>query len=137
MRSLLLSVVALGGLALFTTAAAAQPPGYDHDRYHDDLEHRAYHRSLEHQDAHRYPMTWRDHQQLHDELDHEAFHDRLEHREFHRQYYYAPSYQVYPSYVAPGYGSYGGSYYVPYQSYVAPSYGFGVQGRSFSIYVGR
>ena len=44
---------------------------------------------------------------------------------------------MYPSYVAPGYGSYGGSYYAPYQSYVAPGYGYGIQGRSFSIYLGR
>jgi hypothetical protein len=133
MRRLLLSIAALGGLALFTNAAAAQPPSYDHDRYHDELEHRAYHRYLDHQDAHRYPMTWRDHERLHDDLDHEAFHDRLEHREFHGQYYYAP---VYPSYVAPD-GRYRGSYYSPYQSYVSPGYGYGIQGRSFSIYIGR
>jgi hypothetical protein len=136
MRSFLLSVAALGGLALFTTVAAAQPPGYDHDRYHDELDHRAYHRDLEHRDAHRYPMTWRDHERLHDALDHEAFHDRLEHREYHRQYDYTPYYNYGSSYYAP-YVPYGSSYYVPYQAYAAPGYGYGMQGARFSLYIGR
>jgi hypothetical protein len=156
MRGLLLSVAALGGLALFATAATAQSPYYyDHDRYHDQLEHRAFHRYLEHQDAHRYPMTWRDHEQLHDELNHQAFHDRLEHREYHRQYYYVPSYSYGSSYYAPyipygssysapyqgygasNYGPYGSSYYAPYQGYGASGFGYGIQGPRFSLYFGR
>jgi hypothetical protein len=136
MRSLLLNVATLGGLALFTTAAAAQPPCYDHDRFHDELEHRAYHRYLEHQDAHRYPMTWRDHERLHDALDHEAFHDRLEHREYHRQYDYTPYYSYGNTYYAP-YIPYGSSYYVPYQAYGVPGYGYSIQGPRLSLYIGR
>ncbi len=139
MRSLVLRVAALGGLALFATAATAQSPYYyyDHDRYHDELEHRAFHRSLEHQDAHRYDR-------LHDELDHQAFHDRLDHREYHRQDYYVPSYSYGSPYYAPyqcygpsNYGRYGSSYYAPYQSYGASGYGYSIQGPRFSLYFGR
>ncbi len=124
MKRLVLSLAALGVLAIFSAPATASDFYYsfgrqiardNHARHHDDLDHRAFHRELDHREAHRHPMTHRQHDRLHDVLDHDAFHDELEHRAAHRS----------------------GAYYPRRGITYDACRGFGYQGRGFSIWLGH